>query len=1285
MASSTSRDIELKLKVATLGAEGIKELENDIRQLAADGKIAADAGGALADEIARLGANAAKVQELGALARDVDSLALASERSRVNTMALAEELTQLNTATKEATRVEQLAADQLEATRAALQAKRDEIALNRTAEEKAKVTADAYKATLDANKAAVRDLIAQVQEQTKTLQVAQDMTAAAASEELAHAKALDAAAKSADATAAALSQRNEQMRAAQSELQEAGVATENLAAAEIALSSALNGSIEGRQRLIALEEQRVQAMRDAELEEERLSGIMLRSRLAMEDAAKAEADGIVADFERMQAAERAAAQQAQEAATAISDAFGTLGTRSVASLNEEIERVRAAMVTLQNTAGLSGEEIGAVMAAGNQRIAELERGVRAATGSLTLMDRAAGALKETWAQVALGFGAQAVGQKLIEWTTEAARGFVTANVALQTMRLGLTAVYKDSGLAAQQIDFLRQVADRAGVSTASISETFVKFSASMKASNIPLAQSNALFAAITQAAGTLGLNGDKVSHMLDALSQMAGKGVVSMEELRQQLGDSLPGAMSLTAQGLGITEAQLIKLVESGGLAARDLFPALTKSLQSMSGEVDTLGSKWERFENVLTQSAQAAGDSGWMQMLALGLKLLGLAAGTVIIPLASLSEMIFGVAKAGGVLLAAIATWTNPMQALGQIYTDGATRLNGLIDKFDAFLGLTDPVAQGATKVGNAIGGTGASVDAANTSMVKLQVQYAELVKAQETAVEVADKHAKAVEHSGAAALQLAKLTGDLTLVQRTEVQVAQANADAAERSASAKEALVATLQKERDQIVATAAANGEDAKAREAQIKAIDEKILKTNAEVESAKTAAEAARVGALAARVAADATKDHAGRVDELRSAMEMSVRVQQETQLLAVNGKRTQDDVNKATEAAVEATARYHDALADQVAMQQRVVSITQADGQLRMAGLQLALAEAKASEDKARLMGNEYGVRQAQIAQVQIELQMAKLKIEITNLEANAMDMETESRIQELIAMGKYTPAMEAEIELRRKKTELMRLQADASKAGIANMEEELRRLKLGIDTRKEGVAVGDALTGSIKGEAGARGMNTAALDAETQAIYARNKAALDELYTRNKIKESTTTADGFTKNKDGSASGTFANGLPVDLATKLKDTGGSGMSADDINTAITQADNAYQDMQAFLKLNPGAASTAYVQSTTALKNAANLARQKQGAGTMTGSGTGLPSVGTGASSTPGTMSATPTPRAAVSATAPAGTTHTVNINLNGNTTAVNVASQTDADNLTAMLKQLETSSKSAA
>jgi tape measure domain-containing protein len=64
-----------------------------------------------------------------------------------------------------------------------------------------------------------------------------------------------------------------------------------------------------------------------------------------------------------------------------------------------------------------------------------------------------------------------------------------------------------------------------------------------------------------------------------AIQQMAGKGVVSMEELRQQLGEAVPTAINLMARSMGLTVSELVKKVSTGSVEATS---ALTKMFDEM-------------------------------------------------------------------------------------------------------------------------------------------------------------------------------------------------------------------------------------------------------------------------------------------------------------------------------------------------------------------------------------------------------------------------------------------------------------------------------------------------------------------------------------------------------------------------------------------------------------------------------------------------------------------------------------------------------------------------------
>jgi tape measure domain-containing protein len=95
-----------------------------------------------------------------------------------------------------------------------------------------------------------------------------------------------------------------------------------------------------------------------------------------------------------------------------------------------------------------------------------------------------------------------------------------------------------------------------------------------------------------------------------AIQQMAGKGVISMEELRQQLGEAVPSALKTLAASLGMTVQKLVKAISQGTVAAK---PALELMLRDM--EITSAGAG-ERIANTMFgQIAQVK--TGIMQLSA--------------------------------------------------------------------------------------------------------------------------------------------------------------------------------------------------------------------------------------------------------------------------------------------------------------------------------------------------------------------------------------------------------------------------------------------------------------------------------------------------------------------------------------------------------------------------------------------------------------------------------------------------------------------------------------------
>lgn len=92
------------------------------------------------------------------------------------------------------------------------------------------------------------------------------------------------------------------------------------------------------------------------------------------------------------------------------------------------------------------------------------------------------------------------------------------------------------------------------------------------------------FDAVSEAITTFKLSGEDAKGVYLALGQIASKGTVSAEELRGQIGERLPGAFSLAAKAMGVSEQALGSMMQKGELAASDFLPKFASELHKTFG-----------------------------------------------------------------------------------------------------------------------------------------------------------------------------------------------------------------------------------------------------------------------------------------------------------------------------------------------------------------------------------------------------------------------------------------------------------------------------------------------------------------------------------------------------------------------------------------------------------------------------------------------------------------------------------------------------------------------------
>jgi tape measure domain-containing protein len=283
---------------------------------------------------------------------------------------------------------------------------------------------------------------------------------------------------------------------------------------------------------------------------------------------------------------------------------------------------------------------------------------------------------------------------------EGLRYFVDAQVQLNTLQLSLRSVSKDTQEFNDNFQFASEVSKRYGQDINKIVDTYKNFIASTNESNVSLARRKELYEQIIKAGSTLALSNDDIEGTLRAVGQIFSKGTVQSEELRQQLGERLPGAFNIMAKAIGVSEVELNKMLKDGVVLAEDVMPLFGKELERQFGtgstnKLKTLGGAWNLLKTNIVLTIDEAGK---------GIKTTERLAGVI----RYLGENIGGILKSLVVLTTSFATYRGILSM-----TDGSIRLFAvtLADMVKGLFGMkqaTDEVSASTVKMQSIIKGIG-------------------------------------------------------------------------------------------------------------------------------------------------------------------------------------------------------------------------------------------------------------------------------------------------------------------------------------------------------------------------------------------------------------------------------------------------------------------------------------------------------------------------------------------------------------------------------------------------
>ncbi|MDK4696460.1 tape measure protein [Kingella negevensis] len=337
--------------------------------------------------------------------------------------------------------------------------------------------------------------------------------------------------------------------------------------------------------------ERMQAEREHNRTAQMLARELERERVKSERAA-AQAAKEKALAEKQAAQERAAGKNSQ------AGLYQDIGIRSKGEIEAEIKKVQLSLQALKASGTATGAELQRAAAAAKARVKELNAELKdAPKTNLSPLSMSIG-----------GIGAAAVGA--VASVAALGKGIsdvLAATQEFQAIQTRFTYAFNGAEEGAKQLQFVREEANRLGLEFTGAANGYAQLASATKELNISQEQTQGIFKGVASTVAGMGLSADEANGVFLALSQIAGKGKVSMEELRGQLGERLTPAMSIAAKAMGVTTAELEKMVENGisaekflpkfGAALEDAFSdTAAKNAESLTGQINLLKNRYNEF-----------------------------------------------------------------------------------------------------------------------------------------------------------------------------------------------------------------------------------------------------------------------------------------------------------------------------------------------------------------------------------------------------------------------------------------------------------------------------------------------------------------------------------------------------------------------------------------------------------------------------------------------------------------------------------------------------------------
>lgn len=184
----------------------------------------------------------------------------------------------------------------------------------------------------------------------------------------------------------------------------------------------------------------------------------------------------------------------------------------------------------------------------------------------------------------------------------------------------LVAFAGDQAKANEEMEFAKQIARDLALSYRSLAPEYANLAIAARGTALEGEGARQILIGMSQASRANKLSADQTARAFKALTQIMSKGKFTAEEVRQQLGDQIPGAFRILADAIKVPAEELDKLMENGQIrldAMLSLMFEMSRRAQGgLAPAMDSLSAATGRFDNSLFDLQVRVAQSGFLDEL---------------------------------------------------------------------------------------------------------------------------------------------------------------------------------------------------------------------------------------------------------------------------------------------------------------------------------------------------------------------------------------------------------------------------------------------------------------------------------------------------------------------------------------------------------------------------------------------------------------------------------------------------------------------------------------------